>query len=186
MPFFMAGVLLLCSILSIAQIETDSLENHLQLPLSEEEKTSTQLLLAEAYLDSNLEEAARYLGFLKVKINTEENTSFTLRYYIAESIYQRITGNPKIGRVAAFKAMDYANKTKDSAFYKSKIFNSLGSLADDESDVKTAIDYHLKALRYAESINFEKQTAIICNGLGSVCSQTKVYQGWGWFYKPSV
>jgi len=156
----------MCSSFSLAQTRIDSLENRLQLSLSEEEKTATQLLLAEAYLDSDLKKAATFLALIKTKLNSEENTSFILRYYIAESIYQRKTGNPKVGKRAALKALEYSVKIKDSAYYKSKIFNSLGALADDESDVKTAIDYHLQALRYAESINFEKQIATICNGLG--------------------
>lgn len=78
----------------------------------------------------------------------------------------RISGDFKLGNKEAYLALEYAKTNVDSLLYKSKIYNCLGSIADGQSDISKAIEFHLNALRYAESINYKKQIATTCNGLG--------------------
>lgn len=151
-----------------AQVNTDSLINSLQTLVSVDEKLATRLLLSEALLESNLEKARESLDLVFSELNENSKPKFWLRYHLDESIYHRINGDVTQGLISANKALDFVDSIRDSIRFKSKIYNSLGALYDDNSNVKLSLDNHFKALRYAEAINYEAQVATICNGIGRV------------------
>jgi tetratricopeptide (TPR) repeat protein len=99
-------------------------------------------------------------------LNITNNLESKIRYYATLSVYLRIIGDTENAKNAALEALKFANTHKDSIRYKSIIFNSLGTIADDDSKIQTAIKYHLIALRYAESIKNDNQIAIICGSIG--------------------
>lgn len=163
---FFFGILFLLPLAVSAQIRIDSLEQLLTEEIPNIQKTGIRLLLAEAYLDVDFNKSGDYLSLLKNDLTTESDPVYLIRFHIASSIFYRSSLEVKMAKESAFKALEYANSHKDSIRYKAKIYNSLGAIADDESDVQTAIEYHLIALRYAESINYEAQIATICGGIG--------------------
>lgn len=152
----------------IAQVNIDSLQNVLNAEISSNEALELRLLLAEAYLESNLEMASATLDTIHANLSTTSKPEFWIRYHLNRSIFHRIDGALSSGISEANKALQLANVHKDSVRYKSKIFNILGALYDDDSNAKMALAHHFKALRYAETLQYDAQIATICNGIGRV------------------
>ncbi len=151
---------------SEAQTQIDSLERALTLVDSKENKIRTEILLAEAYLDSDIENSEVYLLKIREQLNANSKPEFWLRYHLARSIYFRISQVIDSGKIAARSAFKYAEVYKDSLRYKAKIYNSLGALYDDESNVEMALENHLIALRYAERSGDSSLIANVSAGIG--------------------
>jgi len=169
-----------------AQVNTDSLISALETLVAEDEKLAIQLLLSEAFLESNLEKARERLDLVYSELNERSKPKFWLRYHLDESIYHRISGDTKQGLISAYKALDLAETHKDSIHFKAKIYNSLGALYDDDSNAELSLKNHFKALRYAESINYEAQVATVCNGIGRVYLYLSEYDDAKKYYLRSI
>ncbi len=159
------SVLFFCSTSGYSQITLDSIEKIRETIKSPAKRLHMEMYLAEEYMDVNLKKSDEYFNIVAEKLDTIKPI-YVLRYYLAKSIRERIEGNPDLGIENAYMAMEVANTYKDSARYKAKIYNSLGSLYDDKSDIPKSIENHLIGLRYAESIDYKAQIATICNGVG--------------------
>lgn len=164
--FFVLLTLLFSSILINAQSKTDSLKQVLTTQLSIEEQIKVEIQLAEIYLDNDPRKAKEYLDIIKVKLHENSNPRLHIRYNIAQSINYRTEGYFNDAKNYAKQALVYAKIHKDSLEFKAKIYNSLGVIADNESNIQTAIKYHLLALRYAEKHNNPDLLATILAGIG--------------------
>lgn len=150
---------------STAQPKTDSLEQLLQRIIDSEERLELQLQLLEVYAHSNPERALELLGILESKIDETRPEAF-IRFQIAKGYYYRKIAGFEEGLEAAFLALQYARKSPDSIRHMARIYNILGTIADDNSDVKSAIENQLIALRYSETIQDEPLIAEVSGSLG--------------------
>ena len=153
------------SFIGNSQITLDSIEKIRETIKNPAKRLHMEMYLAEEYIDVNLNKSDEYFEIVKSKLDTIKPI-YVLRYYLAKSIREQVDGKPDLGIKNAHKALEVANTYKDSARYKAKIYNSLGSLYDDKSDMPKSIENHLIGLRYAESIDYKAQIATICNGIG--------------------
>ena len=149
-----------------SQHKIDSLENALLRQTVKEEKIQTQIVLAEEYLNLDLISSRLVLDAISSQLNIIKSDNLLIQYYLVECDYARFNDNINEGKKYANLALELANINKDSIFYKSKIYHSLGSLNDDESKVDLAMSNHLKALRYAEMNGDSSQIASISAGIG--------------------
>jgi len=159
------GMLFLSSNKGHSQITLDSIEKIYRTVKNPAKLLHMEMYLAEEFIDVDLKRSDEYFKKVASKINTIKPI-YVLRYYLAKSIREQVEGNPDLGIENAHKALEVASTYKDSARYKAKIYNSLGSLYDDKSDIPKSIENHLIGLRYAESIDYKAQMATICNGIG--------------------
>jgi len=148
-----------------SQITLDSIEKIRDTVRNPAKLIRMEMYLAEEFIDVDLSKSDKYFKIVESKLDTVEPI-YVLRYYLAMSIREQVEGNPDLGIENAHKALEIAHTYKDSARYKAKIYNSLGSLYDDKSDIPKSIENHLIGLRYAESIDYKAQEATICNGIG--------------------
>ena len=158
---------LLFSLVQInAQSKADSLKQILATQLSIDEQINVEIQLAQIYLDNDSKKAKEYLDNLQIKLHKNSDAQFLIPYNISQSIYYRTEGLFNDAKKYAEQALVYANSHKDSLEFKAKIYNSLGAIADDESNIQVAIKFHLIALRYAEKYNDPTLLATILAGLG--------------------
>ncbi len=184
--YFFTYVLFVLSFQIFAQNKIDSLEQVLKVHSLTEEKLQTEILLAEAYLDVDLNASRKYLEAISEKIKEKHSSEYHIRYHLAKSILLRIKGEPNLAYIESMMALEHTVNNADSLLYKSKIYNSLGSIADDQSNISKAIEYHLIALRYAEKIDYEKQIATICNGLGRAYIYLSDYETAKLYFKRAI
>jgi len=164
--YFVLLTLLFSSIQINAQSKSDSLKQVLKTQLSIDEQIKVKIQLAELYLDNDPKKAKEYLDSVQLKLHKNSETIFHIRYNIAQSIYYRMEGHFNDAKNYAEQALVYADSHMDSIEFKAKIYNSLGTIADDESNIQVAIKFHLIALRYAEKYNNPTLLATILAGIG--------------------
>jgi tetratricopeptide (TPR) repeat protein len=182
---FIFFIFLIVSTSVTSQITLDSIEKIRETIKNPAKRLHMEMYLAEEFIDVDLSKSDKYFKIVELKLDTIKPI-YVLRYHLAMSIKARIEGNPDDGIVAANRALEFANTYKDSIKYKAKIYNSLGSLYDDKSDIPKAIENHLIALRYAESIDYKAQVATICNGIGRAYLYLSEYDKAKEYYEKAI
>jgi len=158
-----------------SQNKIDSLEQLLTTELTETEKINIEISLLYNYLKFKPKTAPKYIELLNGKLDSMSNKEQLILFYIAQSIYNRIDGAFEEAKKAAYRALSEANDSPDSIQFKAKIYNTLGAIADDESDIKSAIEYQLIALRYAEKHGDADLLATVLNGVGRAYQYVSEY-----------
>ncbi|HIB48545.1 MAG TPA: tetratricopeptide repeat protein [Flavobacteriaceae bacterium] len=154
----------------------DSLEQVYVSVTDRNEKIETLLLLSDEYLDKNVQQAKRKLALAYELLQKETDPKLWIKYHLINSVFFRIDGAADKGILSARKALQLAGSHPDSSNFKAQIYNSLGALYDDKSDAQQALEYQLKALRYAEAGNDEQMIATISNGIGRVYLYLSEYE----------
>ena len=166
-----------------SQTSVHEFELKISQSTSAHEKNVLRLHLSEKYLDLDINKADSLLQEVDIKLFDQKNNGSLIRFYLASSICNRKLNRRSLAKDQAKMALALSNTISDSIVYKAKIYNALGSIADDESDMKTAISMHLKALRFAERSMNQNQVATVCAGLGRCyifleeCDNAKKYYG---------
>lgn len=159
-----------------AQPTIDSLERQLKNKLTDEERIRIEIDIVNIYLDYNPSKAPSYLILLENHLKESNNSLYLFQLHHAKSINYRQLGRFKLAQKSAEKALSIAKYSEDSLEFKSKIYNSMGAIADDNSDIKLSIKYHLKALRYAERFNEPDLLATVLAGLGRAYMYLSEYE----------
>jgi len=149
-----------------AQTKVDSLKQLLQTQLSSEEQIKIEIEIVNKLIQSDPKSADPYLDILEKKLDFNDNTEFLILYYYAKSIRHRQKRNLDEAKKDVERALIYANKGKDSLKFKAKLYNSLGAIADDDSNIKEAVKNHLIALEYAKKTKDPDLIATVLSGLG--------------------
>jgi tetratricopeptide (TPR) repeat protein len=170
----------------LAQPEIDSLERQLNKKITNEERIRIEIDIVNIYLEYNPSKASTYLIRVENHIKESKNTAYLFQLNHAKSINYRQLGNYRLAQKAAEEALSIAEYSKDSLEFKAKIYNSMGAIADDNSDIKLSIEYHLKALRYAESFNNPDLLANVLAGLGRVYMYLSEYDIAINYYKQAI
>ena len=102
----------------------------------------------------------------EVKYLDNKQAKLKLRFLINKAVYLRMMGDRDQSRATIKDALAMASVNKDSLFWKARVHYVMGTIADDESDIDTAIEYHLIALRYAEAIDNKSLIATVNSGIG--------------------
>lgn len=158
-----------------AQSKIDSLELQLTKDLTREEQIRTEIDLLFEYLNFRPQNSSQSVELLSFKLDSTSNTKFLVLFNLAKSIHFRQAGNFELAKQSAFEALDYANTLSDSIVIKAKIYNSLGAIADGESNIQVAIKYQLIALRYAEQQGDPDLLATTLGGIGKAYEYLSEY-----------
>ncbi len=150
----------------IAQSKIDSLKELLHKDLNTEENIRVQIELANEYLSINPLKAEEYLSQLEIAIDSNSTKEIIIEYLLVKSKKERQEGNYKQAKITALKALEITNSYSNTLKYKANIYNSLGLIEDDDSNIETAINHQLKALRFAENLDNSDLLASILADIG--------------------
>ena len=182
MPRFFIALLILTFCQTVqAQRAVDSLFGRLQLNLPATERDKTELDLIDELLFADPKRAGLYIDSVETRYLSHKSDAIKIRFMINKAAYNRMMGDRSLAWSISREALDLATINPDSLFWKARVYNIMGSIADDESDVDSSIEYHLIALRYAEQIGNDRLIATIHAGIGraylfiSDCAKAKVH-----------
>jgi len=150
-----------------AQIQQiDSLEKVLVNTVDAEKKIHIKLQLVDVYNEFNQKKAAAYLKELikdeKNIVNKEDFVTYCILRVLSSKEKGYFTESKKWASIA----LKESNKLADSISLKVRLNYLLGAIADDESNIKLAISYHLKALKFSERSKNNSYKATVLGGIG--------------------